>query len=234
MTSNRQGLRNQIAGSICLLLSTTHCIPADENLSGRVVGVHDGDSVTLLDSSNRQYKIRLEAIDAPELGQEYGKNAKKGLSDLVFGRNATVQVTGLDRYERTLGFVRVDGVNVNHAMILKGLAWHYKEYSKDPELARAEVDARARKAGLWHDWKPMAPWDWRARQRRNAAAKKATESRAVMPLSSGTSKEKPGAMFWLNTSSNKRHNRSCRYFGDSKGGRYCSGDEGKACGICGG
>ncbi len=119
-------------------------------------------------------------------------------------------------------------------MILKGLAWHYKEYSKDQDLAQAEIDARAKKAGLWHDWKPMGPWDWRALQKRNATAKKAAESKTVMPLSSSASKEKPGAMFWLSTSSNKRHNRSCRYFGETKRGRYCTGDVGSACGICGG
>ena len=59
-------------------------------LTGRVVGVHDGDTITVLDADNTQYKIRLAGIDAPEHGQPYGANAKKALSDLVFGANPRV------------------------------------------------------------------------------------------------------------------------------------------------
>ena len=205
-------------------------------ITGRVVGVHDGDSITLLVEGNRQLKVRLESIDAPELGQEYGNNAKAALSELVFGKTVQVYATGQDKYGRMLGWVYVSKLNANLELVRRGFAWNYVEYSKNRELAQAETQARAQKAGLWHDWKPMAPWDWRALQKRNAAEKK-LEARTVAPFSAtptDTPNEEPTALHWLNTSSSKRHNRTCRYFGNTKSGRYCGPNEGSACGICGG
>ena len=205
-------------------------------ITGRVVGVQDGDSLTLLVEGNRQLKVRLESIDAPELGQEYGKNAKAFLSDLAFGKTAQVYATGQDKYGRTLGWVFVAKLNTNLELVRRGFAWNYVEYSKNREVAQAETQAREQRAGLWRDWRPMAPWDWRALQKRNAAEKKLA-ARTVTPSSntpSATQNEEPATLHWLNTSSNKRHNRTCRYFGNTKRGKYCEASEGSACGICGG
>ena len=73
------------------------------DLSGKVVGVHDGDTITLLTAGRNQVKVRLEGIDAPELNQDFGNAAKKALSELVFGQKVVVHQKGLDRYKRTLG-----------------------------------------------------------------------------------------------------------------------------------
>lgn len=228
---------NWILGLFVALLAVS-AVAEDRWIAGRVVGVHDGDSLTLLVEGNQQLKVRLESIDAPELGQEYGKNAKAALGELAFGKTVQVYVTGTDKYKRTLGWVFVDQLNVNLEMVKRGMAWNYVEYSNSQELARAEVDARNRKAGLWRDWKPMAPWDWRALQKRNAATKSGNGSATVAPFteppSTQTQEKEPATMFWLNTSSNKRHNSRCRYFGNTKRGRYCSSDDGRACGTCGG
>ncbi len=211
-------------------------VAEEQWVSGRVVGVHDGDSLTLLVDGNRQLKVRLESIDTPELGQEYGNNAKVALSDLTFGKIVRVRVIGTDKYERTLGWIFVDHLNVNLELVRNGFAWNYEEYSTSRELAEAEVNARNRKVGLWQDWNPMAPWDWRVLQKRNAAEKKLA-ARTVIPSSntpSATQNEEPAALHWLNTSGNKRHNRTCRYFGNTKRGKYCGPNEGSACGTCGG
>jgi hypothetical protein len=121
-------------------------------------------------------------------------------------------------------------------LVRRGFAWNYVEYSKNREVAQAETQAREQRAGLWRDWRPMAPWDWRALQKRNAAEKKLA-ARTVTPSSntpSATQNEEPATLHWLNTSSNKPHNRTCRYFGNTKRGKYCEASEGSACGICGG
>jgi endonuclease YncB( thermonuclease family) len=55
-------------------------------IQGRVVGVHDGDTFTLLQNGNQQTKIRLAEIDAPESKQPYGNKAKQELSSLIFGK----------------------------------------------------------------------------------------------------------------------------------------------------
>lgn len=229
--------RNWILG-LFLALLTVSAVAEGEWITGQVVGVYDGDSLTLLVAGNRQLKVRLESIDAPELGQEYGKNAKAALSDLAFAKSVQVYVTGKDRYGRALGWVFVEKLSVNLTLVKQGMAWNYVEYSKSQELAQAEREARSRKTGLWQDWKPMAPWDWRALQKRNAAAKSENAPKTAEPFigtpSIQTEKEEPAAMFWLNTSSNKRHNSGCRYFGNTKRGRYCNSNDGSACGTCGG
>jgi micrococcal nuclease len=198
-----------------------------QTITGRVVGVSDGDSLTLLVQGNRQIKVRLDGIDAPEAGQEFSKNAKDGLSRLVFGKDVTLKVTGTDRYDRTLGVIHVGGVNANVELVRHGLAWHYKKYSDDRELARAEIDARAARTGLWSGFNPMPPWEYRALKRGPQGAIGTTPS-------AGDSRASPERGFWLNTSSNVRHNATCRWFGKTKRGRYCAADEGKACGDCGG
>ncbi len=206
-----------------LFLGVMSCAHAaiGQTISGRVVGVSDGDSLTLLVQGNRQIKVRLDGIDAPEAGQEFSKNAKDGLSRLVFGKEVFLKVSGTDRYERTLGTVYVGGVNANLELVRQGLAWHYKKYSDDPELAQAEVDARAARAGLWRGFDPMPPWEYRALKQKTQAG-------------AASSPADPAAAFWLNTGSNVRHNSSCRWFGKTKRGRYCGPNDGKACGDCGG
>ena len=125
----------------------------------------------MLDETNSQIKVRLDAIDAPELGQPFGQASKRALSDLVFGRDVVVIRKTTDRYGRTVGHVLIDGRDVNLVMLEAGMAWHYKEYDKNKRLAEAEISARDAKIGLWRDGGAVPPWDWRAaeRARRKAA-----------------------------------------------------------------
>ncbi len=118
-----------------------------KTITGKIVGVHDGDSITLLTLGKGQHKIRLDGIDAPELSQAQGGQAKATLSGLVMGREVTVDDNGRDRYDRTLGVVMVDGKNVNVEMVRLGYAWHYLKYSSDRALAEAEQEARVGKRG---------------------------------------------------------------------------------------
>jgi endonuclease YncB( thermonuclease family) len=122
--------------------------------------------------SKTQFKIRLDAIDAPELGQPFGQASKKALSEKVFGKNVVVIAKTTDRYGRTVGHVLIDGRDVNLEMLEEGMAWHYKKYDKNKRLGEAEELARAARKGLWQDRDPMPPWDWRKVQKaRRAGAK---------------------------------------------------------------
>jgi endonuclease YncB( thermonuclease family) len=94
----------------------------DHRLLLRVVGVHDGDTITGLDDSKTQYKIRLDAIDAPELGQPFGQASKKALSEKVFGKDVVVIPKTKDKYGRTVGHVMIDGRDVNLEMLEEGMA----------------------------------------------------------------------------------------------------------------
>jgi endonuclease YncB( thermonuclease family) len=136
-------------------------------ITGKVVGVHDGDTITVLDSEKRQHKIRFEGIDAPELKQEFGNKSKENLSGLVFGRQVSVQTNKTDKYDRTVGKVLLEGKDINYVQVLFGFAWHYKKYENEQSAedrktyAEAEVKARANKVGIWALPKQTPPWDWR-------------------------------------------------------------------------
>lgn len=130
-------------------------------ITGRVVGVHDGDTFTLLDSNNNQIKVRLRSIDCPEMDQPFGKHAKKYTSDKAFNKTVTLIDIGHDRYKRTLATVILpSGDTLNHIIIRDGYAWHYLKYDKSSKLQELEQQARKDKLGLWRE-DAIAPWDWR-------------------------------------------------------------------------
>ena len=168
---------------LALLLGVLIC-PA-QDISGRVVKITDGDTLTIAvvkhslttgptgkESLTVQVKVRLEGIDAPESKQPFGSKSKDFLGSFCFGKDAQVNTTGKDRYGRTLGEVFVDGKSANKALLSAGLAWHYKEYSKDQELSRLEREARLAGVGLWSQANPIPPWDWRKTERQRRLNKR--------------------------------------------------------------
>jgi endonuclease YncB( thermonuclease family) len=143
-----------------------------DSLKGRVVGIADGDTLTLLDATNTQHKIRLSGIDSPEKKQPFGQHCKESLSDLAYGRTVAVEANKLDRYGRVIGKVLVGGEDANLEQIRRGCGWHYKRYQNeqvlDDRLAynAAEESARAGEVGLWVDRNPVPPWEWRKVRRK--------------------------------------------------------------------
>jgi endonuclease YncB( thermonuclease family) len=144
------------------LLLFTFPAPTAE-YSSRVVGVSDGDTLTVLKADRTQVRIRLHGIDAPETGQDFGSRAKQAASDLAFGKQVTVRPVDQDRYGRTVAEVILpDGRSLNREMVRHGMAWWYRRYAPaDRDLARLEADARAARAGLWSQPGAVAPWSWR-------------------------------------------------------------------------
>jgi len=136
------------------------------DLTGRVVRVADGDTVSVLDANNRQTKVRLYGIDTPERDQPYGNAAKRALVQLVSQQQVGVVVVTKDSYGRTVGTLYHEGVNINLAMVAEGYAWWYQHYAPyDLQLAAAEQQAREHRLGLWQDPHPQPPWEWRHRRR---------------------------------------------------------------------
>lgn len=137
------------------------------SITGKVIGVMDGDTIEVLDATKTSHRIRLEGIDAPEKAQPFGNRSKQHLSDLVFGKQVVVQFNKTDKYGRTVGKVLANGKDANLEQVRAGFAWHYKEYQKEQSAsdrvayADAETSARTGKMGLWLDPKPMPPWEWR-------------------------------------------------------------------------
>lgn len=143
-----------------------------DTLQGHVVGVTDGDTITLLDASKTQYKIRVAGIDAPEKKQPFGQRSKESLSDLAFDKDIIVEWSKKDRYGRVIGkLINRQGRDLNLEQVKSGMAWHYKKYEKEqsPEdrklYAAAEDAAKGKRVGLWSDPNPVPPWEYRKEKR---------------------------------------------------------------------
>jgi endonuclease YncB( thermonuclease family) len=177
MASNQQ-----IFSGLGLALLLSAGVVLADTLAGKVVGVSDGDTITVLDSGKQQHKIRVAGIDAPEKDQPFGQRSKENLARLVFGKEVDVQWVKYDRYQRIVGKVMVAEPNCQRAdcnktldaglgQVTAGFAWWYRKYAKEQssEDARsyetAEQEARTRSVGLWRDADPVPPWDWRRKDR---------------------------------------------------------------------
>lgn len=149
-----------------------------DTLAGRVSGISDGATITVVDNAKARHTVRLAAIDAPETRQPFGRESKQHLSDLVFGKEVKVEWRQRDRYGRIVGKVTLQtppcptcppARDAGLAQIEAGLAWWYREYRREQSLADqgyyeyAEFDAKARRIGLWQDEAPLPPWEWRRR-----------------------------------------------------------------------
>lgn len=155
------------------------------DIYGRVIGVSDGDTISVLDARHQVHKIRLAGIDAPEKAQPFGQRSKAGMSATVFNREVEVIGSKRDRYGRIVAKVLVAASECAAAdcpksrdaglvQVQAGLAWWYRAYAREqmPEdrirYEAAETTARNQRMGLWQDKDPTPPWDWR-RQPRPAA-----------------------------------------------------------------
>lgn len=127
----------------------------------RVVGVSDGDTITVLSLDKKQSKIRLDSIDAPEKNQDFGQASKKYLSSLIFKKQISYESHKIDKYGRTVALVWADNKSVNLEMVKAGMAWVYRKYSDDPVFFEAEEQAKTNRLGLWSQPDPTPPWDFR-------------------------------------------------------------------------
>lgn len=137
----------------------------------KVIKIVDGDTIDVLTDDKETIRLRFNGIDTPERGQPFGNNATKFVSDTVGGKMVRLVMHGEDRYDRTIADIYLPGDDplvelpdlfLNRELVKHGLAWHYKYYSDDKQLADAEDNARLKKLGLWGgSHKPIAPWDWR-------------------------------------------------------------------------
>jgi len=149
---------------LVLALWSVHAVGATP-LSGRVIGVHDGDTLTLLTSDKQPHRVRVGDIDAPELGQPFGTASKHSLSLLCFHKHPVVQVQGLDRWGRVIGRVDCAEADVATVQVQAGMAWVYRKYSQRPGLLAQEAHAQDASVGLWAQ-PAVAPWVWRQQRRR--------------------------------------------------------------------
>lgn len=145
-------------------------------LTGNVVSIHDGDTLTLLTKQNQQVKVRLAEIDTPESAQPFGSKSRQMLADMVFSKQISVDVTDTDRYGRKVGKIYISNIWVNREMVKQGGAWVYRQYNNSPELLADEANAKANKLGLWSlpESERMPPWEWRKNGKKSSFSGQST------------------------------------------------------------
>ncbi len=154
-------------------LSASACA---QTLTGRIIHVSDGDTVTLLTKDNASLRIRVSGIDAPEKKQAWGARSRQAMMRCAYGKTAKVETNKKDRYGRLVGVVTVAGTDCGLSLLKSGLAWFYAAYERELPAAKrsvyraAEQDARKKKRGLWQDNAPQAPWEWRKAQKTKTSA----------------------------------------------------------------
>lgn len=154
--------------AVVLLAANAHA----EELTGTVVSVEDGDTLTVLVERQR-IDVHLADIDAPELKQPFGARSRESLADLCFGKDAVVREIRRDGYGRTLGRVDCEGADANVEQLRRGMAWVYQRH---PDTALSlyffQDQAQRIREGLWADKTPLAPWEWRRLRRATPKSKK--------------------------------------------------------------
>jgi len=160
----------RVAAIVFLLVFPGLHVCAQEVLSGKVVAIADGDTLTLLTVHDKQIRVRLAEVDTPEKGQPYANRSRQALAELVFGKNVRVLVVDTDRYGRTVGRVSVGEMDVAGELVRSGAAWVYRRYATDDDLYSLEQIARKQGRGLWglSESQRIPPWEWREAKRRRA------------------------------------------------------------------
>lgn len=174
--------------ALCLLLPAGPILA--DTIAGRVSDISDGATLTVTDKAGVRHKVRLAAIDVPDLRQPYGKESKQHLSDLVSGKEVRVEWRKQDRYGRIVGKLTLQTppcaacpktLDAGLAQLEAGLAWWDREARREQTLSDqgyyeyAEFDAKTRRIGLWQDAAPMPPWEWRKKNQVVARLRPAAE-----------------------------------------------------------
>jgi micrococcal nuclease len=168
-----------LAIPIALSISITTSGQVMRSVSGQVVDVYDGDTITIADLDRTEWKVRLAAVDAPELGQAFGKKAKKQLLELLMGQPVTVKFDRTEGNDRIVGTVELESqraalvsifpININQYLVEQGFAWYDRtvQSSQSKEIrdlySKLEAGARERRKGLWSDKNPVPPWEFRGK-----------------------------------------------------------------------
>jgi endonuclease YncB( thermonuclease family) len=150
---------------IPLILAFASAAAGAETISGKVVTVIDGDTLTVVDEAKKRYRVRLAGIDAPEAKQSFGLDSARALASVCHGKEARVEWKEKQGSVH-LGQVTCADKDAGVEQVRRGMAWvSPKQTTAGSALYELEAVARLRKVGLWADENPVAPWEWRSGKR---------------------------------------------------------------------
>ena len=140
-------------------------LPANaRTFHGVVTHVTDGDSLWVRPvSGGAAHQVRLQDIDAPEICQSFGEEARHALAAHVLHQPVTVTSRARDSYQRILGRVSMGGEDVGGWMVGRGYAWSYGYRGKAGVYQIEEAQARRARFGLWRSGAAIEPRLFRKR-----------------------------------------------------------------------
>lgn len=132
--------------------------------SGVVTHVSDGDTVWVQQHHGDQaIKIRLQGLDAPEICQAWGLQAREALHALLQGQVVEVQGHVHDSYGRLLAHLSRQGHDVGAWMVGQGHAWSYSYQSRAGVYDAQQAHAQSLRLGLFADACAVQPRWFRKR-----------------------------------------------------------------------
>ena len=145
-----------------VLISLFFIVQTNAQTKATVIRIVDADTYQVL-SNAQVFTVRLANVDAPELKQHFGVEAKQYVTELIYGKQILLEVQGKDRYNRTIASITINGKALDSILISNGWAWHYAEYNHDKNLAAYQNEAIKFKFGLWQcgSNKVCPPWLYR-------------------------------------------------------------------------
>lgn len=152
-----------------MLLAMVPSLACDvDGFQAKVIAIHDGDTIRVQDQNGQKYRIRLAYIDAPELNQAGGQQSRQALARLLTRQTVEIEVFDVDKYQREVARVSLNGVDINWQQIAQGNAWHYRSIARKQQnkqdfqrYAQAENQAKMERLGLWYQRDAEAPWSFR-------------------------------------------------------------------------
>lgn len=136
------------------------------SMNGYVVKVSDGDSF-IINSYGKNIRVRMYGVDAPELKQDYGRESKKQLENLILNKKVKLKVLYEDKYKRKIAKVYCAGKEINLEMLKSGNVWFYEYHAKkEKNYRKAFEKAKKEKLGLWGEKNPQNPREFRLKNKR--------------------------------------------------------------------
>lgn len=150
-----------IISILLLFIIFCSCLYA-ETFSGTVGLVQSGDILFVMKESV-PIKVHLFGVDAPEVLQNYGADAKAFTRELCLQKRVKVDILGEDAIKTNLGVITLpDGKVLNEELVRNGLAWWHEQYAPENiKLKTLHEQAKSSGIGLWAEANPISPWDYR-------------------------------------------------------------------------
>ena len=158
-------MKERIIFLLCATLCTTFTFANEVGIAAKVTKVIDGNTIEIITERNEFFKIMFKNVDSPELGQEYGEEARQFTEKLLLKKKVFVTMAGKDRWGNRLAIITLhNGKTADHELIKSGNAWHNVLKSTDKELEKLEGLSKENKVGLWTKENPTPPWIYRRQQ----------------------------------------------------------------------